>query len=514
MTMKNRTRNILRNSLFLLTASAFALSYAKAAEEGEQPVISKDATLVPHDASVFAPDPSYEKKPYDPKAQLEIYGGKQAYEVHRPLLELGDPMYSTGLISKSSNIFGRKNPTASQFLVYGDLRTIASYVEQDVDDQTQFAAQLNLDFDWKLTATERIHIFIKPLDNRNGDLTRYEYNKDETGERQGEFVSEFDAEPDALFFEGDLGAITAGISGEYVSWDLPFSLGLMPLLFQNGIWLDDAFTGLSFAIPAMHSTALDISNMDISFFFGFDKVTSGLDVAKESDLNLYGVTAFIEANRGYWEMGYAFIDDRSELADQSYHNATISFTKRYGAWLSNSMRVITNFGQERNSNANTDLQKTADGTLLILENSLITSKPSTFIPYFNLFYGIDRPQSVARGVDKGGILKNTGITFDGGAAKIPTMDATANNTAGIAIGLENLFALNQQLVFEVAYLADIDDDNDPNAVGGDQYGVGLRYQKPLNKAWIFRADANYIQTDTKPESDQRSGVALEIRRKF
>jgi hypothetical protein len=423
-------------------------------------------------------------------------------------------MYSTGLISKSSNLFGHKNPTASQFLVYGDLRTIASYVEQEVDDQTQIAAQLNLDFDWKLTGTERIHVFIKPFDDKKGNLSRYEYNKDETGERKGEFVSEFDAEPDALFFEGDLGAITAGVSGEYVSWDLPFAIGLMPLLFQNGVWLDDAFTGLSFAIPAMHSTALDISNMDIGFFFGFDKVTSGLDIAKESDLNLYGVTTFIEANRGYWEMGYAFIDDRSELADQSYHNATVSFTKRYGGWLSNSMRVITNFGQERKNNANTDLQKTADGTLVILENSLITSKPSTFIPYFNMFYGIDRPQSVARGVDKGGILKNTGITFDGGAAKIPTMDVTANNTTGIAIGLQNLFALNQQLVLEVAYLADIDDDNDPNAVAGDQFGVGLRYQKPLNKAWIFRADANFIQTDAKPESDQRTGVALEIRRKF
>jgi hypothetical protein len=478
----------------------------------EKPTISDDAKAVPHDSSVFRSGPKYDDKAYDVDAQLKIYGDKQAYEVHRPLLELGAPMYSTGLIDRSSYVFGAKNPSVNQFLAYGDFRTVASYAELPNGDNAQVAAQLNLDLDWKLTATERIHLLVRPFEE-DGQLSRWEYNKDPvTGDREGHGISEFDASPDAFFFEGDLGAIVAGASDEYVAWDLPFAVGLMPLLYQNGVWMDDNITGFSFAIPAMHSTSLDISNMDVSFFFGFDKVTSGLAVSDESDVALYGATTFIEANRGYWEAGYAFLDDKSELGDQSYHNATVAFTRRYGGFLSNSVRVIGNFGQDRKNNAD----PTADGYVLLIENSWITSKPSTLIPYFNLFYGVGRPHSVARAGNAGGILKNTGITFDAGLAGLPTMDATAFDTAGFALGVEYLFALNQQIVVEASMLSADQGADSTALVPGDQVGIGVRYQLPLNKAWIFRADANFIKTDNVPagQDDQLGGMSLEIRRKF
>ena len=40
--------------------------------------------------------------------------------------------------------------------------------------------------------------------------------------------------------------------------------------------------------------------------------------------------------------------------------------------------------------------RTADGGLLLVENSWITAAPLTVVPYANFFYGWDRPQSVAR----------------------------------------------------------------------------------------------------------------------
>ncbi|HEY5603694.1 MAG TPA: hypothetical protein VIM41_11350 [Gammaproteobacteria bacterium] len=511
--MNKKTCTIETINTLLLLGLLLLSSAARTAEDGAQPKFSEGAKLVPHQPSIFGPDPSYEKKPYDPKAQLEIYGGKQAYEVHRPLLELGHPMYSTGLLNESSYVFGKKNPSSQQFLAYGDIRAVASNVQRaDDTDISQVALQLNLDLDWKLTATERFHVLLRPLEE-DGRLTRWESVEDPvTGEREENTETESDFEPIAAFFEGDLGAMVAGFGGEYTRWDLPFAVGLMPLLFQNGVWLDDAFTGLAFSIPALHSTSLDISNMDISFFFGFDKVSSGLDSVGDSDVNVYGVTTFIEANEGYWELGYAMLDDQSELGDQSYHNASIAFSKRYGGLISNSIRLIGNFGQSRDNNAD----KTADGYAVLIENSLITSKPTTLVPYLNLFYGVDRPQSVARDPNNGGgILKNTGITFDGGLAKIPTMDATAFDTAGFALGVEYLFALNQQLVVEASMLSDQGDDSTLN-VAGDQIGIGVRYQLPLTKAWIFRADANVIKTQDVPPGveDQLVGVALEIRRKF
>ena len=54
----------------------------------------------------------------------------------------------------------------------------------------------------------------------------------------------------------------------------------------------------------------------------------------------------------------------------------------------------------------------ADGVLLLVENSWISSSPLTVVPYANFFVGWDRPQSVARAGVSGGILRNTGINFD------------------------------------------------------------------------------------------------------
>jgi len=123
---------------------------------------------------------------------------------------------------------------------------------------------------------------------------------------------------------------------------------------------------------------------------------------------------------------------------------------------------------------------------------------------------------LARAGGAGGVLKNTGINFEtDGLTGFPTMDATANQTYGFALGWENLFALNQQFIVELAIV--IDNDNDEsfagNGVPGDQIGLGVRYQKPISKSWIFRADAMVVSRDG-PLADDLSGVRAEIRKKF
>ena len=286
---------------------------------------------------------------------------------------------------------------------------------------------------------------------------------------------ELDGNINALFFEGDVGSIWAGFSGEYNTIDLPFAVGLMPLLVQNGVWIEDAFTGVAFTIPARNSPSLDISNMDFTFFAAFDKVSSKgvIDTVgnvADHNVNLYGVNTFIEAHRGYWEAGYAYTDGDDGLDDQSYHNLTIAHSRRFRDWFSNSVRFIWNFGQNRDGNA----RQTADGFLLLIENSLITSKPTTLLPYLNLFAGFDRPQSLARAGAAGGVLKNTGINFEtDNLTGFPKLDDTANNTYGGALGIEYLFALDQQIVLEVATVQPM--GKRANRVAqGEQYAIGLR----------------------------------------
>ena len=124
--------------------------------------------------------------------------------------------------------------------------------------------------------------------------------------------------------------------------------------------------------------------------------------------NVFGVTTFIDTREGYFEAGYGFIDDKrngNNLSDFDHHSIAAAWTKRYGGKLSNSIRGFWTFGQSPNG-GNT---QTADGFAILIENSLITSKPSTLIPYANFFVGVDRPQPLVRGND--GLLKNTGIAL-------------------------------------------------------------------------------------------------------
>jgi len=476
----------------------------------EPPQIPPGAKLLESDRSVFRPDPTYGDKPYDAKKQLDIYGAKYANPTARPLLELGRELYTSGPFRPAINAVGKKNLLIPHLHVYGDYRAAIAYNDNGKKEKWTLANRLNLDIDFKLTATERVHAFMRPLD-KNGNFTRFDFG----GGNEKELKVQLDGNADALFFEGDLGPILEGITDRHNNIDLPFAVGLMPLLFQNGIWVEDAFTGAAFTIPARNSALLDISNMDITFFAGFDKVTSRAVVKQNGDLvddrhnRIYGAAAFIEANQGYWEIGYGYTDPKDDgnnpLDDLSYNSLTASFTRRYWGLLSNSVRTIWSFGQNRD----TGLNRTADGFLLLIENSLITPKPLTLVPYLNLFIGNDKPQSLARDAGAGGVLKNTGILFEtDGLTGFPKMDDTGNDTMGGALGLEYLFNLNQQIVFETAIVNDIGRDS---VTKGDQFGVGVRYQIPITNAFIFRADLTsaFLKND-----EDLFGVRFEIRRKF
>lgn len=493
--------------LLALAAGCAGLQCALAAGEGGKPAMSPDAKAVPHKEDAFGADPSYESKAYSDEDQAKIYGGKFQVQNPRPMLEWGRPIYQSGPLQKSGTGMGAKNPVSQAFSIYGDWRTA---VARNVNGGTRtsvLATRLNLDMDYQFTSTERVHAFFRPLDNV-AEFTRCEFQNN----RSRDCTARLDMKADALFFEGDLGAMVSGWTGNYQKFDLAFAAGKMPLLFQNGVWLEDAITGVAATIPARNSAALGISNMDVTFFTGQNDVNAGgvrdrFGALAKNHVKVYGVTAFIEANQGYWEVGYAMTDPRNELSDQQYQNLGIAFTRRYGGWLSNSVRLIHSFGQRPNA----PTPATANGTLLLIENSFVTSRPSTVVPYLNLFVGSGNPQSVARAVDAGGILKNTGINFEtDGLTGYPKLNDTGNNTYGGALGVQYLFALDQQLVFEVATTQPRHDPASRTLVGRE-IGLGVRYQRPLDKAWIVRFDA--MMADRANTRDL-AGVRVELRRKF
>ena len=278
----------------------------------------------------------------------------------------------------------------------------------------------------------------------------------------------------------------------------------MPLLFQNGVWIEDAFVGVAATIPARNNPVLDWSNFDTTLFVGFDEITNNLAFAGDNEAaNIVGATTFIESRGGYFEFGYAFVDDNDNLG-RSFHSVGASYTRRYLNLLSNSVRALVNTGQDGPRD-----QRTADGVLVLLENSFLTRNPYNVIPYANLFAGYGTPRPAAR---LQGPLKNTGINFESDLLTgFPFLDDTGNNTYGAAVGVDLLgYSFEQQLIVEFAALQ-VFDDPSSRIAPGDQYAVGARYQKPLNNTLIFRADAMHGWLEN---SDDIFGGRIELRRKF
>ena len=460
---------------------------------------------------LFLPGPQYDKN-YDANAQVDIYGAKSAVEPPRPPVELGRQQYTSGLYDESSTLFGNLNPLLPGLAIYGDWRTAIAYNNNKGKDIAQIATRLNLDVDFKITGTERIHAFFTPI-QKNNQFTRFEFGG---GDGNRKFTDEFDANPQTLFFEGDFGSISSGLFGRDASFDLPFTVGLFPLFLQNGIWANDAILGGAVSLTAKNSKKLGLANFDVTFFAGFDNVDNvGILGPDKHNANVYGLTTFIDAFGGYIEAGYGLlqgVDDpvmRLEspsslrgLDGQLTHFVTAAYTRRYANTLSNTTRVFANFG-----NGVQD-----EGVAIISENSLISGLPSTLIPYANFFVGFANPQPLIDG-NGAGILKNVGINFETDALTgYPKLNDTGSNAYGGALGLQYLFNLDQQLVFEVATVQPFGDPIEGIGVASPQYGFGIRYQIPIDRAWLFRADVTYQITEGVAKDT--FGVRAEVRRKF
>lgn len=480
-------------SVLVLTALLGPVVSVDAA--GDQPQMSEEAKRVPYSRGAFGSDPKYGPNTYDPKQQVDIYGAKKAIDEPRPLVELGQKLYVEGPLNQSYDWFGRKNLANPAFSIFGDWRTAFAYNDGGrVNNIGQIATRLNLETDLWLTNTERFHALFRPLD-RGGVFTHAEL----FGPDRGSSVVKLDAHPRTLFFEGDLGNMIAGWTDRYQNFDLPFSVGLVPLIFQNGVWFNSAISGGAFSLIGRNSKELDISNYELTFFGGFDKVW---------DRQVYGLAGFFEANEGYWEAGVGGVNDDRAFGTSSFQSFTVAFTKRYFGWLSNSVRAVASYG---NAPSRVTQTLTKDGIILLVENSLITHQELVLVPYFNFWAGFGQPQSLLRNADAGGILLNTGILFEtDGMTGYPTLDSSGRDTYGGAIGLEYLFNLEQQIVVEAATVQTM--GNPANrTTRGDQYGVGARYQRNLTKAMLFRADAMY---GWRENDVNIAGVRTEFRWKF
>ena len=80
---------------------------------------------------------------------------------------------------------------------------------------------------------------------------------------------------------------------------------------------------------------------------------------------------------------------------------------------------------------------------------------------------------------------------------------------GGAVGIEYLFDLSQQLVFELATVQPYGGASD--TIVGDETAFSVRFQKNLSPEWIFRTDAMFAD---RQNNENILGVRFEFRLKF
>ena len=88
-------------------------------------------------------------------------------------------------------------------------------------------------------------------------------------------------------------------------------------------------------------------------------------------------------------------------------------------------------------------------------------------------------------------------------------------TAGMVIALVLALAMNfgsywfsDKLVLRMTRAQPVPEGS---SAAGDEYGLGVRYQRPLSKSWIFRADA---MVAWRSQAQDLMGVRMEMRYKF
>lgn len=262
---------------------------------------------MPTESMGFSPPPTLWEatwKTYDSPEQ--VYDSKKDVPTERPWVEWGRGFYTPGMIEPGGRLFSDYNLLHPTFYVYGDYRVGIGSGKNAAGRFDNLAHRLNLDLDLALTATERFHGFIGPFNNA-GNFTQFRLEDDEIV-----FDPELNANFVTGFFEGDLGYMLGGLHDEPAQFEMPIAIGLMPLLYQNGIWMEDAVAGVAISRNAQHSRLLNWSNFDASVFAVFDQLNSPVFGADNHAAQAIGTAWFIEAYGGYIETGFAYVHDRKD----------------------------------------------------------------------------------------------------------------------------------------------------------------------------------------------------------
>jgi hypothetical protein len=370
-----------------------------------------------------------------------------------PLIELGDKFFGTGALQRGFTL-----PTGAvwtpNFTVFGTYRsavqafhdplTESGPLAADFKDKTrsEWANRLDVFGNLQLSGTERLLVGLRPLDDATfakpaqAKYFGYQFSPDTTDG----WVYKFKAEPTTLFFEGDIGQIFPRLDPMGTSpWDIGFSVGRQPLLYQDGLLLDDDID----AVGITRNTILPrgASNAQITALYGWGQINRG-DGINHDDHLLLGLVFNADFRPTTWNLDLFYVGGDSAVSGGAY--AGLSATQRIGV-LNTTFRLLGSKALGRPSGGPaSEVSQFGNGSSAVGNGALLFSEMSYTVPYRNdlvyldTYWGIDRFTSAARGPDRGGALGRVGILF----AEQPigrfgsALSSDPERSAGFALGYQ------------------------------------------------------------------------------
>lgn len=333
--------------------------------------------------------------------------------------------------------------------------------------ETEIANRLDLFFNLQLTGTEKILLGLRPVDkNRPDKFTRYTFSGADKG-----FNENFRFGLETLFFEGDLGSLFPVLDKAGVlPIDLGFTVGRQPVVFQEGILINDTIDAVGFirnniAFPGT-------SNLRVSGMWGWNRLDRN-DDARNAKENMFGLFIAADAHLSTYNLDTIYVND-SRNGDGLYVGASAIQRLPWLGGLSTAFRINSSFALDQEIPGNV----VGDGVLLTSELSK-NVKGSDDIVYFNSFLGLGNFTQAGREAVVGGPLANTGILF--ASPNLSTYGAeinpfTPDDVVGGAIGYQAFWDdKRRNLILEMAGRHDLSGN------GFDSLGFGFQMQQAVGR---------------------------------
>ena len=363
-----------------------------------------------------------------------------------------------------------------RFVLFGDYELLALAFEQGNDRQWGVGHQLRLDFDLRLTGTERFHLQYRPLGKKNSGGSFYQFN-DGVG-----YIDNSTGTPDRFWFEGEFESMFRGLLGNSLTpRDYHVVVGRFPFALQNALLINDDITG----IVINKNTILlpNLSNFNVQAFYAFE----GID-AFDVNSNLVGSHLTADYRHTLIEISYARIEhsrDSSRTADYAAAGAV-----HYLGRSTVAARALFKWGDEGGQ---------GDGQLYVIESNRLTAYDSGFlaslgikksVAYANAFYATPGWNPISGGnFDR---LRST-FTVD---PLVSVARGVLNDAVGVACGVQ-LFRHHEDesITPEVAW---------ETPGGTSVIGTGIRYQRKTGARSFFELRA--LGAWSRDPTLERSGI--------